>query len=198
MISVANEEKKQKPKPPTKPNKKPAHNLRGMSLFKWKNWRKADVASPKKHEREIPCCLIQNFRQSQTLPPGAAPAAVPSCAQAGLGSQAVRVPGCRAYCTPSLQHPRIFNLSTAQSSLHLFLSSIIKLSLLFWFKSFSELSELKINPSALGNTQPPGSRKHFFLFSARHGNSAFRITHGNFDCHFASPHPANSHFHFQK
>lgn len=99
--------------------------------------------------------------------------------------------------SPFLQHSRFLSLSMAQSLLPLFLSTI-KLSLLFWFKSSSELSELKINHSVSGNVEPPGSRKHLFLFSARRGNSAFRIKYGNFDCHFTSPHSANSHFNFQK
>lgn len=126
-----------------------------------------------------------------------APGCCPST-PAVLGSRAVRMPGCGRTCTPVPQHPRTFSWGTAQSLPHSLLSSIIKLSLLFWFKSSTELSELKINHSGLGNAEPPGSRKHLFPFSARRGKSAFRITYGNFDCHFASPHPANSHFNFQK
>lgn len=124
----------------------------------------------------------------------------PGCARAGLGSARRRCwcPAAGCTCTPLLQHPTIFNLAIAQSSLQWFLSSVRKLSLLFWFKSSGELSELKINHAAVGNAEPPGSRKHLFLFSARRGKSAFRIMHGNFDCHFASPHPAYSHFNFQK
>lgn len=159
----------------------PAQNLRGMSLFEPKNWRKADAASPKKHGCEIPWCLMQNFSQSQAV----------------QGSQAVQMPNSQAY-PYSLQHPRIFNLSIAWSSRQSILSRIIKLSLLSWFNSSSELSELKINHSGLGNAEPPGSRKHLFLFSARRGNSAFRVTYGNSDCHSTSPNPANSHFNLQK
>lgn len=99
---------------------------------------------------------------------------------------------------PGEPSPQVLQRGIAQSSLHSLPSTTIKLPLLFRFKSSSELSELKINRSGLENAEPPGSRKHLFLFSARCGKSAFSITYRNFDCHFASPHPTNSHFNFQK
>ena len=135
------------------------------------------------------------FQPESNFASGCCPS-TPAVLRLGWARRRCGCPTAGCTCPPFLQHPRIFNLSIAQSSLLLFLSSIIKLSLLFWFKSSSELSEL--NHSVLGNAEPPGSRKHFSLFSARHGNSAFRITYENIDCHFASPHPANSHFNFQK
>lgn len=137
------------------------------------------------------------FQAESNLASGCCPS-TPAALRLGWACRRCRCPTAGRICTPFLQHPRIFNLSVARSSLHSFLSSIIKLLLLFWVKSSSELSELKIDHSVLGNAEPPGSKKHLFLFSARRGNSAFRITYRNFDCHFASPHPANSHFNFQK
>lgn len=161
-----------------------------MPLFRPKNWRKADVANPKKHECKMLCCLTQISSQRQTLPLGATPP-IQAILCLGWTQQGSNV----WMNLPSL--PTAL-LSIAQSLLPLFLSSIIKLSLLFWFKSCSELSELKINHSVSGNAEPPGSRKHLFLLSARRGNSGFRIKYGNFDCNFTSPHSANSHFNFQK
>lgn len=130
-----------------------------------------------------------------TLARGAAPAPRLCPGWGAPGGGDARLPGKPA--PPSCSTPG----SPAghwQSSLHSLPSSIIKLSLLFRFKSSSELSELKINHSGWENAEPPGSRKHLFLFSARRGKSAFSIMYRNFDCHFASPHPTNSHFNFQK
>lgn len=137
------------------------------------------------------------FQPESNLVSGCCPS-TPAVLRLSWARRRCQCPAAGCTCTPLLLHPRIFNLTITQRSLQWFLSGIMKLSLLFWFKSSGELSELKINHAAVGNAEPPGSRKHLFLFSARRGKSAFRITYGNFDCHFASPHPANSHFNFQK
>lgn len=131
-----------------------------------------------------PVLLNTDFQPESNLASGCCPCNS-GHALAGLESAGVKC--LNEPALPSLQHSRFFSLSVAQSLLPLFLSSIIKLSLLFWFKSSSELPELKINHSVSGNAEPPGSRKHLFLLSARRGNSAFRIKHENFDCHLTSP-----------